>query len=327
MAEGRRDYYLGAVRVTYNSGVIGLAYTPGRSGLTIDEGSTFGPTVSRNTVAHEIGHNFNRRHAPCGGPANVDPNFPSPTARTGIFGWNLFEGTGLQQPTQPDVMSYCDETPQWVSAYTYNGVRAYRAANPLLAGATTPRPALVVSGAIRGGAVSLDPVLHLDAVPAGVAAQGRYRFEAFDANGGSVVRGFFDAREFDDLPGTSGFVVAVPLDPAQRARVVRVEVTDGQSGARAQRASGGAALMARPTDIADAMQVTRAGTASQLRWDRRAYPLVVVRHPETNEVIAFAREGEFDVGARGLSSVRLEVSDGVRSVPMVFDGRTGKVRQ
>ena len=66
--------------------------------------------------AHEIGHNLGMSHAPCGNPADPDPNFPYADGTVGQYGFDV-NGQTVADKTQPDIMSYCD--PEWVSDYTY----------------------------------------------------------------------------------------------------------------------------------------------------------------------------------------------------------------
>jgi hypothetical protein len=74
-------------------------------------------------AAHELGHNFGRNHAPCGGAGGPDPSYPYPDAKLGTYGWN---GAQLLSPTQfVDLMSYCN--PGWVSDYSYEGVQQFMA--------------------------------------------------------------------------------------------------------------------------------------------------------------------------------------------------------
>jgi hypothetical protein len=82
-------------------------------------------------VAHELGHNFGRRHAPCGGPSGVDANYPHANGGIGVYGLES-NGTTLHPPTRPDLMTYC--SPRWVSDYSYVGVvsRLQVASSPLV---------------------------------------------------------------------------------------------------------------------------------------------------------------------------------------------------
>jgi hypothetical protein len=76
------------------------------------------------TAAQEIGHAFGRRHAPCGNPGNVDANYPTydslPMGSIGEYG--IDDRGNVQDPsTVTDFMGYCG--PNWVSPYTYEGLR------------------------------------------------------------------------------------------------------------------------------------------------------------------------------------------------------------
>ncbi len=71
-------------------------------------------------AAHEIGHAHGRAHAPCGPPGNQpdapDPDYPYDDGSIGVWGYDIVEGE-LHDPTDTDVMSYCDD--QWVSDFTF----------------------------------------------------------------------------------------------------------------------------------------------------------------------------------------------------------------
>src|SRR5207302_1139365 len=47
-----------------------------RTSAAVQVGWFSNPIQARNLVAHEIGHTFGRRHAPCGAAASPDPLFP-----------------------------------------------------------------------------------------------------------------------------------------------------------------------------------------------------------------------------------------------------------
>ncbi|HEX5575556.1 MAG TPA: hypothetical protein VFX42_06740, partial [Gemmatimonadales bacterium] len=49
-----------------------------------------------------------------------------------------------------------------------------------------------------------------------------------------------------------------------------------------------------------------------LRWDHRAYPMVMVRDPDTGEVLSFARGGEVQL-LTAKTKVDLLLSNGVTS--------------
>ena len=91
-----------------------------RAALSTD----FGPLTdfdnrTGDVAAHEIAHTMKREHANCGSPGNLDPNYPDPNGLTISYGYDLVTDE-LKLPTLPDFMSYCN--PNWVSAYTFNGL-------------------------------------------------------------------------------------------------------------------------------------------------------------------------------------------------------------
>jgi hypothetical protein len=80
------------------------------------------------TIAHELAHkNGVPQHAPCGGPANVDPNFPNfpafsalPAASIGEVGFDCSTLRTHDPQATLDLMSYC--APKWISPYNYQKI-------------------------------------------------------------------------------------------------------------------------------------------------------------------------------------------------------------
>jgi len=114
-AESRQDYCGGRC-------VLGQAYLPsgpmdarGR----VASGVGFGGEGDVNTFAHEIGHSHGRMHAPCGGPAGIDPEFPNEEGEAGAWGYDE-RRRAFVSPRVFDFMGYC--RPEWVSAYTYGAL-------------------------------------------------------------------------------------------------------------------------------------------------------------------------------------------------------------
>ena len=93
-----------------------------RAGVSIG----FGDNTSAYTIAHELGHNHGRQHAPCGGAAGPDPNYPYAGARLGTWGYDPRRNVLLDPARGTDVMSYCSN--QWVSDYTYRALTTRAAA-------------------------------------------------------------------------------------------------------------------------------------------------------------------------------------------------------
>lgn len=128
-------------------------------------GLGFADAASAETMAHEVGHNHGRDHAPCpqSGIGGVDANYPYPGAATGVYGWD-FRVDALMPPTSTDIMSYCSR--KWISDYTYQGlvdrVAFVNGASASEIGDADVQPLLVLlvdSRGVRWGKPRADPSL------------------------------------------------------------------------------------------------------------------------------------------------------------------------
>src|SRR5262249_47124303 len=86
---------------------------------------------NQETMAHELGHQLGRVHAPCGNVGTADPNYPiyepydSPpamgvnpsNASIGEYGLDTRSGNIHRPQNTKDFMSYC--SPRWISLYGY----------------------------------------------------------------------------------------------------------------------------------------------------------------------------------------------------------------
>jgi hypothetical protein len=111
-----------------------IVNTPGNSigGCAPQGGSVVAVFVDLPAdVPHEIGHALGRQHAPCTAgrcnppPASPDSNYPQynsfPSDSIGVFGFDGATNTVFNPASTFDFMAY--SFPQWVSEYTYNGLR------------------------------------------------------------------------------------------------------------------------------------------------------------------------------------------------------------
>jgi hypothetical protein len=157
-ASGTRDqYWYGVVpippgysRLTFG----GLGYVPespsltgpgSRSGVGMDILST-SSAFAQEALAHELGHNLGRVHAPgCNAVEPIDPVFRGTggsIASTGhdVWSWVNHVSIGAQSvgADTPDIMTYC-AAPRWIGAYNYAAVLQWRLAGAVSARTTAPR--------------------------------------------------------------------------------------------------------------------------------------------------------------------------------------------
>lgn len=310
IAEGSIRYYYGVAQVSYQSGVAGVAYVStstigGRAGLGWDKSSS-----ASIVAAHELGHNWGRNHAPCGGPLQVDPQYPQLDGSIGSYGLDVATQT-LRQPTLGDIMGYCD--PKWIGDYTYRGVLNYLLApsQPIVGSGAgkAVQPCLMVWGHIRNGELVLEPAFQLSTRPSLPARPGPYTLAGLGTDGSTIFALSFTPNQISDGgEGQRNFAFAVPLSGVRAARLASIHVAGGgRSAVRSPLpAAPGAAAAA-------AMEVRRTGPGRvALRWDNRAHPMVMVRDPDTGQILSLGRRGEVQLSTTK-SQVDLVVSNGINS--------------
>jgi hypothetical protein len=314
VADGR--YYYGVAKVSYQSGVAGIAFVSEPS-LASHAALGWDAMPSAAVVmAHELAHNWGRRHAPCGGPTDLDGNYPDPSGLTDSYGLDLSTAQPTLKPaTFSDIMGYCPS--KWVSEYTYRGVFDYLAplsSLPVSAGVAdqAAQPSLLVWGHLGNDGLVLEPSFHITTRPRLPSARGPYSIEGRSADGSVLFAQSFKMAQVADLPGNhQSFAFAIPLSEIQAGRLASIRLS-GEGRMTALSASSPAALRQAPAGT-DAVQVRRQiGGRVALRWDHRAYPMVMVRDPDTGEVLSFARGGEVQL-LTGKSRVDLLLSNGVAS--------------
>jgi hypothetical protein len=295
--------YYGLVRLDYGAGIVGNGFIDGSSAIGYDD-----PDDAHRVLAHELGHNWNQSHTPCGSPPplTVDNGYPYPSGNIGVFGYDPGGGT-IKAPSLPDIMGYCGNP--WISDYIYQRVMSYRRANPLTASVGVAQPALLVWGRIENGRPVLEPALQIVARPHLPKTRGPYSLEGTAADGSRLFSFSFDAPlSADDRQGNRHFAFAIPLDAAGFDRLQNLRLSSG--GAMAATVSRPLAQTRKvgPGDVAVLPDVD----GVRLRWNAAAHPVILVRDPDTGEVLSFARGGDARVRT-GKSTVDLNVSDGVRS--------------
>jgi hypothetical protein len=295
-AVGSSRYYYGVVNPNYGSGVAGIGYIGNNVALGWDKSGS-----RASVAAHEWGHNWGRHHAPCGGVANPDPNYPYAGGEIGVVGYDIVAGE-LKPTDSHDLMGYCNN--EWISDYTYKAVMDFRGSESFVTGLSEAvQPGLLVWGRIENGRAVLEPAFRVTARPRLPNRPGPYRIEG-RAGDGSRIFGFdFAPLEVADDPMESKhFVFVVPLRAERAERLASLALDGG----------GVHASLAQVSSDPVTVQATRAGGRVALRWDVRKAPMIMVRDPVSGEVLSYARGGSAEIETER-SDLALTVSNQVRS--------------
>jgi len=299
-AEGGTRNYFGILAVPYGGGIAGYGYVPGRAAVGWDKLSS-----APGVVAHELGHNFGRQHAPCGGAGSPDPNFPYAGGVTGQWGYDMVAGI-LKPPTSTDLMGYCSNV--WISDYTYSAVLSDRGAGPAVVPASAVRePSLIVWGRIHDGAIVLEPAFEATTEARLPTAAGPNLLEGIDPQGGEAFRLAFSGVRVADAPDNEEqFAFAVPL------RMVRGTLAGLRLQARGRQVElrGTGALAA---GASAGLRLERQGGRSTVRWNNSAFPLAVVRDAASGRILSLAHDGQVTVDATGALDVSLSDRLGSRT--------------
>ncbi len=308
--ENPTRYYYGVAKVSYTSGVAGVAYVSNGTSERSALGWDYLPSGAA-VAAHELGHNWGRNHAPCGGPGGLDSGYPFSDGRIGVYGVDVGSQT-LMPATTSDIMGYCE--PKWIGAYTYQAVMSYLISPPAATvmsaeAGQADQPCLLIWGHIRNGEMVLEPAFQVNTRPRMPRRPGPYSVDATAEDGSRLFSLSFTPSQIADAPGEhQSFVFAVPVSSAQARRLHTLRLA-GPGGQRLRSRTA----PPRPTPITESVQVRRvAGGRVGVRWDARQHPMVMVRDGKTGEVLSFARGGSADVVTRN-QEVDLVFSDGVRS--------------
>ena len=204
--EDRRGYYYGVVTVSSPAyGGLGYVGYPVSVGL-----------ADAGVYAHELGHNMNLLHAPCGNPGGPDPNYPYPNGSIGIWGYDI-HGNRLRDPAlYNDVMGYCGMN--WISDYHFGRATRHRLngdggvslhGGPASDGQDRGEM-LVVWGSVRDGEVKLDPAFVLDGPPVLPETGGAYRVDGLGRDGRTEFSLSFSPTPLEF--GGGGFVFFIPWE-------------------------------------------------------------------------------------------------------------------
>lgn len=277
-AEGSDRFYYGVVNTEYEGGgVVGIAAgIPANTALGWDRFPD-----APITVAHEIGHDWGRRHAPCGGAGGPDPNYPYSVGLIGVYGYDIETNEVKLPSANTDIMGYCNAR-FWISDYNFSAIVDYRLANPA-SSPPTAVPSLVVWGHIENGVPRLEPAFQATTRPLPPATTGPYHIEGLDSAGRAVFSYRFAASVTPDVEGDiRHFAFAIPLS-------------------------------AREVGSIETLRLVASGRESRITASQSDHPLVVVRDEATGQILSLARGAAAKATVRR-SGVRLELSNGIRTV-------------
>lgn len=329
--DGASDrYYYGALQVSYGSGIAGLGYVPNTSNADFSSRTAIGWDKTGysdggnypEVFAHETGHNMGRPHSPCGGVSGADAAYPYAGGLIGQWGYDSVANVLVNPTTAKDIMGYC--TPNWISDYVYKKVLDFRTGTGgfLQVGAEDATPAKELTQAtecflVRGilhkdGSVTFLPGFRTQALPTPVPAASSARLRGVDAQG----RELFDqplellGLGCGPMEGEQHFLVALPTASTALTGLAQVQVrVDGEL-------KGRKALMA-PTPAFEPEALQLPNGRMRLTWDAQAHEAVMVRHPETGEVLAILTGGkaEFAVDAKAPASLEVVLSGSPEAAP------------
>ncbi len=217
--EGSPDtYYMGVFRRQGDNGLLGIAYV---GGYFFGQNREFASVsvLQGPVIAHEFGHNLSLRHAPCGGPARPDPNFPDRDGSIGAWGYD-FLNQELISPSRPDLMSYCD--PEWIGYFNFNKSLRWRQSKDVRLAAEVSTRGLLLWGRVSSdGDLVLEPAFAVDAPSVLPESSGPYSITGESRNGSVLFDLSFDMTEFGDSDG-GGFNFILPVRADWPARLDQI---------------------------------------------------------------------------------------------------------
>ena len=270
--EGGTGHYMGMMAWP-RTGPSGIARLPGRSSFA---------GAGSFVIAHELGHNLNLYHAPCGA-GGPDPSFPYSDGSIGAWGYDFRDGGKLVPPSAADLMSYCGDI--WISDYSFTNALRFRLSDADSVGlpsppmAAPPTKALLLWGGVDADTVPfLEPAFVVEASPSLPSARGDYRLSGRSADGRELFAASFEMPTVADAEGEeSSFVFALPV----------------QAG------------------WADLVSITLSGPGGSVTMDQSTdRPMAILRDPRTGKVRGFlsdppvatqvASDAAGEVAAQGL---------------------------
>ncbi len=179
-------------------------------------------------LAHEIGHNLNLAHAPCGGAGNTDPNYPHADGSVGAWGFDFRDSTLISPKFHRDIMGYCFDQ-GWISDYYFEKVidfreRLERKEGQPMNGAPLPENVLVLWGGGRDGELWIEPPFQITAPAQLPKTSGSYRLEGLGQQNDVLFSLSFTPG--DDKFGHKYFFFAIPIEPEWEESLAQIVLSN-----------------------------------------------------------------------------------------------------
>ena len=216
-SESGTGHYYG-VAASVNGFVRGWGRLPGWIGIG---------QASPVTLAHEVGHNVALRHAPCGGPENVDVAFPYTDGGIGVWGYDFYSGSLVSPERSKDLMTYCRPL-VWLSDFHFRRVIDYRnrQASDVASARVAAGPAsdmLVLWGGVLGGTLRIEPVFAMRTTARLPRESGPYRIRGSGSDGRSLF--VLDFTPGEDGNGGRHFFFTIPIEAEWAGLLERITLT------------------------------------------------------------------------------------------------------
>ena len=257
-AGGTNEYYHGIFFHPHRSDwpALGRADQPAYAAIS---GIWSDPVHLKNVFVHEFGHNLSLWHAYC----SVPPSHPGYTAHAdgsiGVWGHRFTDGNGtgfgrlLNPELHGDLMGEdtCPDWRDWGANGTWisdrNFTRAFdhrldlASARARFARRVAAQETLLLWGGVREGELRLEPAFAHDARLKLPETPGPYRLEGRDAEGRRLFSFSFTPDALDH--GGSGFLFAIPFEPAWTEGLDRITLTGPEGSTALDRDAGGRAAL------------------------------------------------------------------------------------
>ena len=310
LLDGSERYYFGIIEPHEAFLPAGLAYLGHPVAAAVAR--SWGGALPVGIIAHELGHNFGLRHAPCGDPDGIDINFPYSDGGIGVHGFDAQAGT-IVDVNHKDLMSYC--RPQWISDYHYLKVLEFRKREALAAQTSKElQQVLLVSGSIDRDGLRLRPLFVTEAAVY-PPEPGPYRLLLLDEAAEVLFETSFSTQQISDHSGrhVEHFAFTLPAKERWNQELHAAYVLDDRGNVLAEARASRDLRLSRTEAAVRAMRLEDGRV--KLTWPSDSFAAALVRDPSTREVLSRDETGEVTFPYKR-DELEVILSDGVQSLTL-----------